>query len=83
MLAYVRFADHGFNARSAALHEADALRWLGHDGEAATIITRLANGGLDDGRVVARLRDWGLAGESGGEFAHRLREIEKGKARIR
>ena len=25
VLAYVRSADHGFNARSAALHEADAL----------------------------------------------------------
>ena len=77
VLAHVRSADHGFNARSAALHEADALRWLDQDDAAGQIVAELAEDGLEDERVVRRVRDWGLAPDGGGEFANRLRTIEQ------
>jgi hypothetical protein len=81
VLAYVRSSEHGLDATTAALHEADALRWLDRTEEADRLVTRLADDGIEDRRVLTRMRDWGLVGDAGGELAARVRRMEEQTSR--
>jgi hypothetical protein len=79
VLDYLRTADHGLDATTAALSEADALWWLGRSEESRALLTGLAGDGVPDRRVLARLRDHELtSGNDGGSpLADRLREQER------
>lgn len=74
VLAFIQSPDHRLDPITATLHEADARRWLGEQDEATRLVNGLATDHFDDMRVLARMRDWGLAGD---ELVGRLRQLEQ------